>query len=149
MQPPALSRAVLGQVQPARFWQPQRSESGPMGEVRGQVSALRKLAQSVSQTAQRSKGLLCWQEGKREEDGWGRKGKGEQVSTLGASVDVRGDPVSRPLGLGVGIEAPPAHPIPAPALDVRKRQTSRAIQLSYKSLLPGWQKSIKRDFLGL
>lgn len=89
------------------------------------------------------------QEGKREEDGWGRKGKGEQVSTLGASVDVRGDPVSRPLGLGVGIEAPPAHPIPAPALDVRKRQTSRAIQLSYKSLLPGWQKSIKRDFLGL
>lgn len=89
------------------------------------------------------------QEGKREEDGWGRKGKGEQVSTLGASVDVRGDPVSRPLGLGVGIEAPPAHPIPAPALGVRKRQTSRAIQLSYKSLLPGWQKSIKRDFLGL
>lgn len=78
MQPPALSRAVLGQVQPARFWQPQRSESGPMGEVRGQVSALRKLAQSVSQMAQRSKGLLCWQEGKREE--------GERISATSGGV---------------------------------------------------------------
>lgn len=33
-----------------------------------QVSALRKVAQSVSQRTQCSKGLLCWQEGKREEE---------------------------------------------------------------------------------
>lgn len=49
-----------------------------MGEVRGQVSALRKLAQSVSQTAQCSKGLLCWQEGKREE--------GERISATSGGV---------------------------------------------------------------
>lgn len=36
--------------------------------MQGQVSALRKVAQSVSQRTQCSKGLLCWQEGKREEE---------------------------------------------------------------------------------
>ena len=45
-----------------------RGQSGPVGEMQGQVSALRKVAQSVSQRTQCSKGLLCWQEGKREEE---------------------------------------------------------------------------------
>lgn len=76
------------------------------------------------------------QEGKREEDGWGRKGKGEQVSTLGASVDVRGDPVSHPLGLGVGFEAPPRprpHPRPSPGSEKVTDQQSHSAELQKPS----------------
>ena len=56
------------------------------------------------------------QEGRRGDEARGRKRKGEQVSTLGASVDVRGDLVGQPLGLDVGFKAPPHPPHPCPSL---------------------------------
>lgn len=74
MLPPILSRAVLGQVQPDRFWQPQRSESGPVGEAQGQI-----------QLRGRQHGLLARDSGVLREGSGGREGKGKEreISHLG------------------------------------------------------------------
>ena len=73
------------------------------------------------------------QEGRRGDEGRGRKYKGEQVSTLGASVDVRGDPVSQPLGLGVGVEVPHPRPYPSPVSEEVTDQQSHSAELQKPS----------------